>query len=168
MVCLETLCMKGLVLVHMGRREEGIDLVKKGVRLDLTSHIVWHVFGLIQKGEKNYEEALKSYSQALRFDKVRADFVSPPCGPNRTLGEYQHPSGCGVTPNTATVVRKPGRNPPYPPPSPAESSPTLGCSFGCTLFEWKSQGSKARVGEVSGNAEGAPHATAVYWITRLI
>lgn len=67
---LETLCMKGLVLTHMGRREEGLDLVKKGVRLDLTSHIVWHVFGLIQKGEKNYEEALKSYTQALRFDKV--------------------------------------------------------------------------------------------------
>ena len=63
--------MKGLVLTHMGRREEGIDLVKKGVRLDLTSHICWHVFGLIQKGEKNYEEALKSYTQALRFDKVR-------------------------------------------------------------------------------------------------
>ncbi|KAG6836733.1 hypothetical protein H0H93_004139 [Arthromyces matolae] len=65
----ETICMKGLVLTHMGKREEGIDLVKKGVRLDLTSHIVWHVFGLIQKGEKNYEEALKSYTQALRFDK---------------------------------------------------------------------------------------------------
>ena len=54
----------------MGKREEGLELVKKGVRLDLTSHIVWHVFGLIQKGEKNYEEALKSYTQALRFDKV--------------------------------------------------------------------------------------------------
>ncbi|KAG2003328.1 NMDA receptor-regulated protein 1a [Coprinopsis cinerea AmutBmut pab1-1] len=65
----ETMCMKGLILTHMGRREEGIDLVKKGVRLDLTSHICWHVFGLIQKGEKNYEEALKSYTQALRFDK---------------------------------------------------------------------------------------------------
>ena len=62
--------MKGLILTHMGKREEGIELVKKGVRLDLTSHIVWHVFGLIQKGEKNYEEALKSYTQALRFDKV--------------------------------------------------------------------------------------------------
>jgi len=66
----ETLCMKGLLLTHMGRREEGIDLVKKGMRFDLTSHICWHVFGLIQKGEKNYEEALKSYTQALRFDKV--------------------------------------------------------------------------------------------------
>ncbi|KAF5351177.1 hypothetical protein D9756_008406 [Leucocoprinus leucothites] len=65
----ETLCMKGLVLTHMGRRDEGIDLVKQGMRLDLTSHICWHVFGLIQKGEKNYEEALKSYTQALKFDK---------------------------------------------------------------------------------------------------
>ena len=64
------MCMKGLILTHMGKREEGIDLVKKGIRLDLTSHICWHVFGLIQKAEKNYEEALKSYTQALRFDKV--------------------------------------------------------------------------------------------------
>ena len=64
--------MKGLILTHMGRREEGIELVKKGMRFDLTSHICWHVFGLIQKGQKNYEEALKSYTQALRFDKVRS------------------------------------------------------------------------------------------------
>ena len=63
--------MKGLVQTHLGKRDEGLEAVKKGVRLDLTSHIVWHVFGLIQKGEKNYEEALKSYTQALRFDKVR-------------------------------------------------------------------------------------------------
>ncbi|TFK86666.1 N-terminal acetyltransferase A, auxiliary subunit [Polyporus arcularius HHB13444] len=65
----ETLCMKGLILTHLGRRDEGLELVKQGVRLDLTSHICWHVFGLIQKGQKNYEEALKSYTQALRFDK---------------------------------------------------------------------------------------------------
>ena len=66
--------MKGLVLTHMkDRREEGLELVKKGVRLDLTSHICWHVFGLVQKADKNYEEALKSYTQALRFDKVGND-----------------------------------------------------------------------------------------------
>ncbi len=63
----------------MGKREEGLELVKKGVRLDLTSHIVWHVFGLIQKGEKNYEEALKSYTQALRFDKVSPNRAPWPC-----------------------------------------------------------------------------------------
>ncbi|KAH9932197.1 NMDA receptor-regulated protein 1-domain-containing protein [Fomitopsis serialis] len=71
----ETLCMKGLILTHMGRREEGLELVKKGMRSDLTSHICWHVFGLIQKGEKNYEEALKSYTQALRFDKENLNIL---------------------------------------------------------------------------------------------
>lgn len=55
----------------MGKREEGKEFVKKGMRNDLTSHICWHVYGLIEKGEKNYEGALKSYSQALRIDKVR-------------------------------------------------------------------------------------------------
>ncbi|KAH6900863.1 NMDA receptor-regulated protein 1a [Coprinopsis sp. MPI-PUGE-AT-0042] len=58
----ETMCMKGLILTHMGKREEGTDLVKKGVRLDLTSHICWH-------------EALKSYTQALRFDRENLNIL---------------------------------------------------------------------------------------------
>ncbi|EJD05554.1 NMDA receptor-regulated protein 1a [Fomitiporia mediterranea MF3/22] len=68
--------MKGLILTHMGKREEGMELVKKGIRLDLTSHICWHVFGLIQKGEKDYEGALKSYTQALKFDKDNLNLLS--------------------------------------------------------------------------------------------
>lgn len=67
--------MKGLVLTHLGRREEGLELVKKGAVLDLTSHICWHVHGLIQKGEKNYEGALKSYTMALKFDKACASSI---------------------------------------------------------------------------------------------
>ncbi|GJE86494.1 NMDA receptor-regulated protein 1 [Phanerochaete sordida] len=84
----ETLCMKGLVLTHMGRREEGLELVKKGVRLDLTSHIVWHVFGLIQKGEKNYEEALKSYTQALKFDKENMNILRDAAHLQTQLRQY--------------------------------------------------------------------------------
>ena len=62
--------MKGLVMVHLGEREAGITLIKDGMRKDLQSHICWHVWALIQKGEHNYEEALKSYSMALKIDKV--------------------------------------------------------------------------------------------------
>lgn len=66
--------MKGLIFTGMNRKEEGLELIRKGVRLDLTSHICWHVFGIAHKADKNYEEALKCYTQALRFDKV--SFVS--------------------------------------------------------------------------------------------
>lgn len=65
----ETLAMKGLFYNSMDRKEEGYDLVKKGLRFDLTSHICWHVFGLLYRSDKNYEEAIKCYRNALRYDK---------------------------------------------------------------------------------------------------
>ncbi|KAK7439356.1 hypothetical protein VKT23_017581 [Stygiomarasmius scandens] len=80
--------MKGLILTHMGLRTEGIDLVKKGMRLDLTSHIVWHVFGLIQKGEKDYAGALKSYTQALKFDKDNMNILRDAAQLQTQLGLY--------------------------------------------------------------------------------
>lgn len=96
--------MKGLVLTHLGKREEGLELVKKGVRLDLTSHICWHVFGLIQKGQKNYEEALKSYTQALRFDKVRPLNYYPRTRLTVAVGEFEYsPRRCSPSDATATV-----------------------------------------------------------------
>ena len=64
----ETLCMKGLLLASLNRREEGIELAKKGVRFDLTSFICWHALGILNRMDKNYEEAIKCYSQALRIE----------------------------------------------------------------------------------------------------
>ena len=62
--------MKGLVLTNLQKKEEGIQLVKKGVLLDVTSHICWHVLGIVHKADRNYDEALKCYLRALKFDKV--------------------------------------------------------------------------------------------------
>lgn len=85
----ETLSMKGLLFVHQGKRDEGQELVKKGIRNDLTSHIVWHVYGLIQKGEKKWEEALKSYTQALKCDRVRTSCIAQPLSKLMKLPVYQ-------------------------------------------------------------------------------
>ena len=63
--------MKGLILIHLGSRDEGINLVKEGMRKDLTSHICWHVWVLIQISERKYKDTLKSYVQALKYDEVR-------------------------------------------------------------------------------------------------
>ncbi|CAE6457624.1 unnamed protein product [Rhizoctonia solani] len=65
----ETICMKGLVLTNMpGKRDEGVELVRKGLALGLESHICWHVYGLVLKQEKNYAQALGAYNRALKYD----------------------------------------------------------------------------------------------------
>jgi peptide alpha-N-acetyltransferase len=85
--------MKGLVLTYMGKKEEGWDLVKKGVRFDLSSHICWHVYGLLHKSDKNYEEAMKCYNQALKFDKVCTPRVDG-AHLSQLTGQYEHLAGC--------------------------------------------------------------------------
>ncbi|KAF8605746.1 N-terminal acetyltransferase A, auxiliary subunit [Ceratobasidium sp. AG-I] len=65
----ETMCMKGLVFTNMpGKREEGVELVRKGLQLGLESHICWHVYGLVLKSDKNYAQALSAYGRALKYD----------------------------------------------------------------------------------------------------
>jgi N-alpha-acetyltransferase 15/16, NatA auxiliary subunit len=63
--------MKGLLVNALGRKEEAYALVRDGLRKQLNSHVCWHVFGLLYRSDKNYEEAMKCYRCALRHDKVR-------------------------------------------------------------------------------------------------
>lgn len=67
---LETLAMKGLTLNSTGKKEEAYELVKRGLKNDLKSHVCWHVYGLLQRSDKKYDEAIKCYRNALRWDKV--------------------------------------------------------------------------------------------------
>lgn len=99
----ETLSMKGLVLTYMGKKEEGWELVKKGVRFDLSSHICWHVYGLLHKSDKNYEEAMKCYNQALKFDKVCMSRVESVTF-SQSAGQYEHLTGCRATPSATTPI----------------------------------------------------------------
>lgn len=64
----ETLAMKGLTLNCMGRKEEAYEFVKSGIRNDLRSHVCWHVFGLLYRSDRNYNEAIKCYRNAIRID----------------------------------------------------------------------------------------------------
>ncbi|RWS11336.1 N-alpha-acetyltransferase 15: NatA auxiliary subunit-like protein [Dinothrombium tinctorium] len=65
----ETLAMKGLTLNCLGRKEEAYDYVRRGLRNDLTSHVCWHVYGLLQRSDHKYDEAIKCYRNALKWDK---------------------------------------------------------------------------------------------------
>lgn len=64
----ETQAMKGLFVHTMGDTADGYDLVKKGLRNDVKSHVCWHALGLLHRTDNNYKEASKYYSNALRID----------------------------------------------------------------------------------------------------
>uniref|UniRef100_A0A6Q2YFY4 N(alpha)-acetyltransferase 15, NatA auxiliary subunit a n=1 Tax=Esox lucius TaxID=8010 RepID=A0A6Q2YFY4_ESOLU len=65
----ETLAMKGLTLNCLGKKEDAYELVRRGLRNDLKSHVCWHVYGLLQRSDKKYDEAIKCYRNALKWDK---------------------------------------------------------------------------------------------------
>lgn len=61
--------MKGLTLNCLGRKDEAYEYVRKGLRNDLRSHVCWHVYGLLQRSDKKYDEAIKCYRNALKWEK---------------------------------------------------------------------------------------------------
>lgn len=64
----QTLCMKGLSTYNQGKREEGREIAKRGLSLELTSHVTWHVNALIHRADREYTEALKCYIQANKVE----------------------------------------------------------------------------------------------------
>ncbi|KAG9017506.1 hypothetical protein FRB90_001015 [Tulasnella sp. 427] len=85
----ETTSMKGLVLTNLNKKEEGIQLVKAGITLDIDSHICWHVYGIVHKADRNYEEALKCYLQALKFDKDNINILRDSAQLQAQLRQYE-------------------------------------------------------------------------------
>lgn len=64
----DTQAMKALILSSQGKSEEAFELCKVALKNAMKSHVCWHVYGLLWRGQKNYEEAIKAYRFALRLD----------------------------------------------------------------------------------------------------
>ncbi|KAL3528807.1 hypothetical protein ACH5RR_008129 [Cinchona calisaya] len=64
----ETLSMKGLTLNCLDRKTEAYELVRRGLKNDLKSHVCWHVYGLLYRSDREYREAIKCYRNALKID----------------------------------------------------------------------------------------------------
>ncbi|KAH5073392.1 hypothetical protein HBI17_147320 [Parastagonospora nodorum] len=64
----DTQAMKALILNSQGQGEEAFNLCKLALKNDMRSHITWHVYGLLWRSVKNYEEAIKAYKFALKIE----------------------------------------------------------------------------------------------------
>lgn len=60
--------MKALILNSQGHQEEAFALAKIALKNDMKSHVCWHVYGLLYRSVKNYEEAVKAYKFALKLE----------------------------------------------------------------------------------------------------
>lgn len=68
----DTMAMKALILNAQLKTEEAFVLGKEALHADMKSHITWHVYGLLYKANKNFEEAIKAYKYALRLEPESA------------------------------------------------------------------------------------------------
>ncbi|RFU35927.1 hypothetical protein B7463_g393, partial [Scytalidium lignicola] len=64
----DTLAMKALILNSQGKTEEAFALGKVALQCDMKSHVCWHVYGLLYRAAKNFEEAIKAYKFALKLE----------------------------------------------------------------------------------------------------
>ncbi|KAJ4385438.1 hypothetical protein N0V93_009866 [Gnomoniopsis smithogilvyi] len=68
----DTMAMKALILNAQGKTDEAFALGKEALTVDMKSHICWHVYGLLYRTNKNFEEAIKAYRFALRLEPESA------------------------------------------------------------------------------------------------
>ena len=64
----DTQAMKALIINSQGHSEEAFALAKEALKNDMKSHVCWHVYGLLWRSAKNFEEAIKAYKFALRLE----------------------------------------------------------------------------------------------------
>ncbi|KAK2755950.1 hypothetical protein FQN54_005746 [Arachnomyces sp. PD_36] len=64
----ETQAMKALIISNMDQQEEAFTLAKLALKNDMKSHICWHVYGLLYRADKNFDEAIKAYKFALKLE----------------------------------------------------------------------------------------------------
>lgn len=64
--------MKALIMNSQGKTDEAFALAKVALQCDMKSHVCWHVYGLLYRAVKNFEEAIKAYKFALRLEPESA------------------------------------------------------------------------------------------------
>jgi N-alpha-acetyltransferase 15/16, NatA auxiliary subunit len=64
--------MKALIISNQGQQKEAFALAKTALNNNMKSHVCWHVYGLLYRAEKNFDESIKAYKFALRLDPESA------------------------------------------------------------------------------------------------
>lgn len=63
-----TIAMKALIINGQGHPDEAFALAKVALQKAMKSYVCWHVYGLLYRSNKNFDEAIKAYKFALKLE----------------------------------------------------------------------------------------------------
>jgi len=61
----ETLSMKALIVNAMGNHDEAMELAREGLKNNFHSATCWHVIGILEQRNRNYDKAVSAFKNAL-------------------------------------------------------------------------------------------------------
>jgi N-alpha-acetyltransferase 15/16, NatA auxiliary subunit len=64
--------MKALIIGTQGQTDAAFALAKTALGNNMKSHVCWHVYGLLYRNTKEYDESIKAYKFALRLEPESA------------------------------------------------------------------------------------------------
>ncbi|KAJ2391049.1 hypothetical protein H4S02_001530 [Coemansia sp. RSA 2611] len=62
----ETLAVKGMFLTHLDRKDEGYEMIERGLKINPQSVIGWQVYGIVCRNDQKLAQAVKCYEEALK------------------------------------------------------------------------------------------------------
>jgi len=74
----ETMSIKAFALrsLYNEKKEESYELAKKGLSKDIRSYICWHVYAILLRSDRDYQEAAKAMKFTLRSDKENVHLLT--------------------------------------------------------------------------------------------
>ena len=67
--------MKGLILSAQGHNTEALAVVKKVLFKNLSNFTCWHVYGIINRKDKDYDQARRCYINAIKYNNGSNDVI---------------------------------------------------------------------------------------------
>lgn len=71
----DTIALKSLILSYMDRKDESVEGFKEALAIDTESFLVWQLYGIFLRVQKQYPEATKAFAKASQLDPLNLNIL---------------------------------------------------------------------------------------------
>ncbi|KAJ1819837.1 hypothetical protein LPJ75_001087 [Coemansia sp. RSA 2598] len=64
-----------MFLTNLDRKDEGYEAIKHGLKISPKSALSWHIYGIVNRGDNKFEEAITCYEEALKGDSENINIL---------------------------------------------------------------------------------------------